>query len=142
VKRWLPVASALVLAAWGIVIWQSRTPIIMASFKMNDTQTEGLFAINMPVKGQACIVDDLNFRNESVATPVKDYWDIESRHRIVVLDTENDATLFVDVPTFVETASDEPVLAKSYCQPKDAGAPIALRIHRENDSAPWQLVMN
>jgi hypothetical protein len=96
----------------------------------------------MPVDGQACVVDDLNFRNESVAAPVQDYWDIESRHRIVVLDTANAATLFVDVPTFLESPFNEPVLAKSYCKLKTAGAPIALRIHRENDTAAWQMVMD
>ena len=115
---------------------------MLVKFEMNAELTEGLFSINMPVDGQACVVDDLNFRNESVAAPVQDYWDIESRHRVVVLDTANAATVFIDVPTFLEKRFDEPVLAKSYCISKTAGAPIALRIHRETDTAPWQMVMS
>ena len=141
-KRW-GVASIIMVAMFGAYLsFKLQSARVEAIFRMNAGNTEGTFTVPTPVQGQACLLEDLNMRNDRVPDVAERYSDFENRHRVVALDASGAAVMFIDIASHRSADGQQPVSAKSYCEAKRTDDPIVLRIRRDILLTGWSLTLN
>ena len=96
----------------------------------------------MPVDGQVCTVQDMNRANARPVPPVADYWDIEGRNLVIVLDKVGKAVAIYEVPSHLARNGEQPVDTKSYCEAKDKDEPVRLVVEDYNGTSNWWMILS
>lgn len=95
----------------------------------------------MPSDGLACLVEDLNQRNEPVAEAAREYVDTEGVHLIVALDSAGIETFRAIVRfDFLGAARNRPS-AGNYCEPKRAGEDVLVRATYSTVTDGWSVAL-